>query len=145
MSKIHLHSDKYLEALYDKKLNLVEFYWKHTTEDLTEAEYRMIVSDIVDKVVENVENKQWKAPNWLLDNRDFLFTISPELQQWQAKKIFEPLSKLGCKKSALVMSENFISQFSIEQTVEENDKAKLIIHYFSDLHQANEWLQEEAN
>ncbi|HAS39188.1 MAG TPA: hypothetical protein DCS93_01855 [Microscillaceae bacterium] len=144
MSKIHLHSDKYLEALYDKKLNLVEFYWKNTTEDLTEAEYRMIVSDIVDKVVENVENKQWKAPNWLLDNRDFLFTISPELQQWQAKKIFEPVSKFT-KKAAFVMSEDLVTQFAIEQTYDEHKEAKMLTQYFIDLHQANEWLQEGDN
>ncbi len=142
MSKFHLHSDKYLDAIYDKRLNLVEFYWKPATIDMTEAEYRMIVTDVVDEVIDNVQSGFWKVPNWLLDNRNFLFIISPKLQEWQAKKIFRPLVRIGCKKSALVMSEDVVSQFSIEQTVQEHDQANLVMHYFFDLHQANVWLQE---
>ena len=140
--KQNLHSDKYLDAIYDKKLNLVEFYWKESTKDMTETEYKMVVSDIVDVILEMITHNNQKAPNWLLDNRNFLFTIPPKLQEWQAKEIFEPLMEKGCEKCAVIMSEDFISQFSIEQSFEENQETMLITEFFSDLHQANEWLQE---
>ncbi|OJJ14524.1 hypothetical protein BKI52_42870 [marine bacterium AO1-C] len=142
MNKQNLHSDNYLEAFYDKKLNLVELYWKEPTEDMTEAEYRMIISDISDEIHKIVEQGKQKAPNWLLDNRKFMFTMSPKLQEWQADKIFGPLLELGCRKGAVVMSEDLISQFAIEQTFEENSEARLATQYFGNLEQANVWLQE---
>jgi len=143
MSKFHLHSDEYLEALYDKKLNLVEFYWKETTAEMTEAEYRMIVTDIVDTIGKKNDAGDWSPPNWLLDNRLFFFTMSPKLQEWQARNVFAKAHYTKAQKCAIVMSEDFITQFAIEQTFEEHDFTDFQIKYFIDLQQANEWLQEE--
>lgn len=142
MTKVNLHSGKYLEASYNPQTRLGEFYWKKTTEDMTEAEYRMIMSDILDKFMENLKTKNWSGANWLLDNRQFLFTMPPKLQEWQAKKIFEPLVESGAKKVAVIMSEDWVTQFAIEQTFDEDGETKMLTQYFSDLDQANEWLQE---
>ena len=38
------------------------------------------------------------------------------------------------------MSEEFVSQMSIEQAMEENDDASILTQYFSDIEEAKEWL-----
>ncbi|OJJ14525.1 hypothetical protein BKI52_42875 [marine bacterium AO1-C] len=142
MKKFTLHADKYLEAIYDERLNLVELYWKEATKEMTEAEYRMIVTDIVDLMNRKYQEGVWSSPNWLLDNRDFRFVMSPKLQEWQAKYVFTKTTKTVTQKCAVVMSADFITQFTIEQTFEEHQFTHFRTKYFTDLQQANEWLQE---
>ncbi|OJJ14523.1 hypothetical protein BKI52_42865 [marine bacterium AO1-C] len=142
MYKFHLHTDKYLDAIYDKKLNLVEYYWKKATEEITEAEYRMIVFDITEAVLERVHEGKWRAPNWLLDNRNFLYVMSPKLQRWQAENIFAKINDIGTKKIAVLTSENVVSQMSIEQSFEENNYLNIRTQYFYNHEQATDWLQE---
>ena len=143
MSKFQLYSDRYLEAIYDKRLNLVELYWKKTTEEMTEAEYRMIVYDTIEIIIDKYKQRKWKAPNWLLDNRSFLFALHPKLQKWQAENIFARVNAIGTQKVAVLMSENVTSQVSIEQTFEESQYFHLRTQYFYNHQQATEWLQEK--
>ena len=137
MERHLLHSDKYLDIYYDQGSRFIEYYWKKATEDMTEAEYRMLIMDILDMV----DEKGWRPAYYLLDNRDFLFTLSPKLQEWQKKYPAKKSIELGVKKAAMVMSENFVSQFSIEQTFEDDKEVNALTQYFSDIEEAKEWLQ----
>lgn len=126
MSILTLHSDKYLDVFYESNQKLIEFYWKKATEEMTEAEYRMVMSDLVDEVSDNIGSLK----QLLLDNRDFLFVMSPKLQKWQARKVFKKVTEFGVKKCAIIMSHDFVAQFSIEQTIEEDERTHMITRYF---------------
>lgn len=85
------------------------------------------------------------APHlFFLDNRLNFFVISPELQQWHAKNISTQIAKTlpnpELLKVAIVVSEDFISQLSIEQTLEEHATTGEISRYFEDECEAREWL-----
>ncbi len=136
MEKQTLYSDKYLGAFYDQDLNLIEHYWKKDSEYITEAEYQTIHTNVVATILDN----GWKGKKALLDNRDFLFTISPELQTWQAENIFPKAIANGLEKVAIIMSEELFSQMSIEQTIEEHEEIETITCYFDSISKAKEWL-----
>lgn len=139
MEKQTLHSDKYLDVYYSPDLRLIEYYWKKATEEMSEAEYRMVIWDMLDIV----EGKGWRPEYYLLDNRDFLFTMFPKLQEWQVKYPMERSIKLGAKKAAVIMSEDFVSQVSIEQTFEEGEEGRFILKYFSSTEAGKEWLLDK--
>ena len=98
MGKQTLHSDKYLDAFYDQDLNLIEHFWKKESENITEAEYQAIHVNVADTILTN----GWRSKRALLDNRKFLFTISPELQTWQAETIFPKAIENGLEKVAII-------------------------------------------
>lgn len=136
MGKQTVYSDKYLDAFYDQDFKLIEHYWKKESENITEAEYQTIHTNVVATILDN----GWKGKKALLDNRDFLFTITPELQEWQAKHIFPKAIKQGLEKVAIIMSQELFSQMSIEQTIEEHEEIEVITCYFDDISKAKEWL-----
>ena len=140
MERQTLYSDKYLDVYYNQDLRLIEYYWKEATEDMTEAEYRMILLDLTDEVDEKVKSGAWMLDSFLLDNQNFLFVMSPKLQEWHTRKITSVATTWGAKKVAIVMSEEFASQMSIEQTMEEDKKANSLTRYFDNMEEAKEWL-----
>lgn len=140
MPNLTLYSDRYLDVFYESNQKLIEFYWKKATTEMTEAEYRMVMSDLVDTFVAKSVVKKWQVSHLLLDNRDFLFTMSPKLQEWQANKIFKNVTELGVKKCAIIMSQDFVAQFSIEQTIEEDERTHMITKYFDSVDDARVWL-----
>ncbi|WP_299457699.1 hypothetical protein [uncultured Microscilla sp.] len=142
--QIHtIYSDQYMDTYYNDDLQLIEIYWKDTTENMTEAEYRMLLLDTLDNLEKGIEENSWKCSKILADNRSFLFTMSPRLQEWQAKYVFAKLLGLGLQKSAIIMSQEFISQFSIEQTLEENTNINENNRYFDNIQEAKDWLSLE--
>ena len=94
MERQTLHSDKYLDVYYTVSTKLLEEYWKEETEDMTDATYQVITSDLMGRL----ENEGIVTKRLLLDNRKFLFTMPPKLQDWQKEAVFSRLSGLGAEK-----------------------------------------------
>jgi hypothetical protein len=78
---------------------------------------------------------------FLLDNRNFLFSMSPALQEWSASEV---TSKMFAKnpniRTAVLVSSDFISQLSIEQALEEDAETIQTTKYFEDEQEAREWI-----
>ncbi|OJJ14552.1 hypothetical protein BKI52_43025 [marine bacterium AO1-C] len=77
----------------------------------------------------------------IVDNRDFNFFISPDLQVWTAENIANSAYEI-LEKFCFVMPEEFIANLSIAQLTDEvnqkNEEKKM--HYFSDIAQAKNWV-----
>ncbi|WP_299457701.1 hypothetical protein [uncultured Microscilla sp.] len=142
--KIHtLYSDQYATSYYNPDLLLLETYWKKPTEDMTNANYQMVLLDTLDELERGIQQHGWRFDKMIADNRQFLFIMSPRLQEWQTKYIFNKLLGYGLKKTAIVMSKAFTSQFSIEQTFEESPETNEITKYFDDIQEARNWIVSE--
>lgn len=123
---------------------MLEYYWHKETEQMTSEDFRRTIVEVSTLQ----EGKIFSSLKLLLDNRDFLFGISPDDQEWHAsytepklKAIVEDITSI---KTAYVVSRDFISQLSIEQTAEENVTMDVSdIKYFDSLEKARDWLLDE--
>lgn len=68
--------------------------------------------------------------------------MSPALQEWQndnvGKKVVEALGDYP--KTAFIQSEDFITQLSFEQTMDETDETSGLVRYFDNELDAKSWL-----
>jgi hypothetical protein len=78
----------------------------------------------------------------LVNSKDLHFVISPENQVWMAKEIFTAYAEAGMKKKAFLMPEDFFTQVSMEQHVQEDTTNSFVYGFFDDFDTAKKWLNE---
>lgn len=132
--------NKYFEAYFDKSLGLYELHWLEASQDMTEEEYKTLILQQIQIIKENDLFDVWQYQ--LLDNRFNFFTMPPSLQEWQdehiGKSILEALGDYP--KTAFIQSEDFSSQFSFEQTMDETNETNGMVKYFDNVAEAKSWL-----
>ena len=138
--KVTVLENKYCSIYLDLSLDLFEQYWHSESLHMEEEDYKETHLTMRDHLAENA----YTPHRFFLDNRLNFFVISPELQEWHAKnistKVVESLPNPGLLRVAIIVSEDFISQLSIEQTIEEYTSTNEFTKYFQDEVQAREWL-----
>ncbi len=131
-----LYEDGFMRLFWDKSNALFEVIWFESTNRANDEDYIHWNSELVKRAIKY-------RPKVLLANaKEFYFTINPQMQEWAVKNIFEPYASIGLHKIALVISEDFISQVSIEQFIEEYEGGKITNKYFDDLEKGRAWLLE---
>ena len=140
MITISVYTSKYAEVYYNPDEKLLLMNWKIATEEMTDKEYRQTVSTLNNLLIKENSDKSYQFQKYLLDNRFFLYVIPEETQVWQRDHIFSRLINMGGEKIAIVMSEGYVSQHFIEQTIQESQEINLITQYFHDPVQAQNWL-----
>lgn len=108
--------------------------WKEDSINLEDAEFMAIN----EKYLELIQAHKLTA--FFIDTRKFLYTISPEIQDWVGENILSKLPELGVKRLAFLMSEEFIAQLSIEQTMD-NLGENCQMRYFDNKEEALTWLE----
>jgi len=114
MKKIVIEENKFTSIYYDQTLMLYEQYWHPTTEDMEDKDYQSIQSRMVDFV----KKHQLPILNYYLDNREFYYVMSPEMQDWQIEFIDKKLlaitqtlmDDLSSINIAVITSKEFMSQ-----------------------------------
>ena len=134
---------KYTSMYFDEKNRLFEQYWYEESTHMSEEEYKQIHSSWVQKLIKH----QYNIYRFLLDNRKNGFIMSTKLQRWHDQNITQVvLQNLPAPtkvKSAIVASEDFLSQLAIEQTVKENEEVNSFVYYFSDIREARDWILKQ--
>ncbi|OJJ21521.1 hypothetical protein BKI52_13335 [marine bacterium AO1-C] len=140
MGKATIREGKFCSMYYDEDLDLYEQYWSTDSEDMEDEDYKEIHTYLGDYLIKH----SYTPHNFLLDNRENNFSMSPELQEWQAVnvlgRIAATLPHPERLKIAVLVSEDFISQLSIEQAIEENETTDDTTKYFEEEQAAREWL-----
>ncbi len=130
---MELIQNKFIEVSYNEDKKIMYAKWTKESKDLTGEEFKRINEQYVEFA------EKYDIQSFLLNTEDFLFTISIDLQTWVATQILPQLKEKGVRKGAFIISEELISQLSIEQTMEENPKL-VTVNYFSDEGVAEKWL-----
>jgi hypothetical protein len=112
--------------------------WKKNTERMRIEEYKTCVQKYAEAIA------QLKSPLFLVDTREFLFTIPPKIQEWINEEIFPKNIEDGLRRMAILTSSDFLSQLSVEQTMHENPSLGFASHFFDSEEKALSWLLEEA-
>ena len=85
--------------------------------------------------------REYKPLYIIVDTQNFMFSVIPEIQVWQSNYINPLISEIGVKKIAMLMNDDFITQISIEQTLEENEENNSWeTKFFSNEDEAITWL-----
>lgn len=106
--------------------------YKPTTEYMNKEQYEMELNLLIEHI------NDYRAEGLFSDTRAFLFAITPDLQEWTNQHLFGNIPTI--KKIAVMISPDFITQVSIEQTVEENKTDTIQTRFFADSHKALAWL-----
>lgn len=136
------YEDKYCLVYFDEAEAAYEQCWYSETQNLSDKSFKGIIRNVSSLI----HGEKRKAIKSLLDTRDFLFSILPELQLWHADFVASKMSSYvtnsELNRTAALLSSNFISQLSIKQAMDENKSANNYgaTHYFSYLEKARTWL-----
>ncbi len=127
-----LFENEFISVYRDSRENVVKAVWNGTTENMQDAEFKTCIQAIWSGI------REYKPKGFVGNAKNFLFSIHPSLQQWYGANI-EGVFGNGTNKIAMVMSNNFIEQLSIEQTIEEDKTTGVLTKYFDDESSAIKW------
>lgn len=133
---MEIYKSEYQTINFDESKSILSKSWTPKTEDLEADTF----SAEVNKIAECAEKHQ--AKYIVDDTRDFSFTITIELQDWVDNKVFPRFIAAGLKKYAIIVSKEFISQLSIEQTMEGSTGSQSFeVLYFDNTEEAYRWIE----
>jgi len=132
---MEIFKSKFLTVSYNPKNQILKAVWDPATQQMTDADFR---ENIQEGVWKNIEH--YKPIGFIGDTRQFLFIIAPELQEWYGANISSVFGRYT-KKIAMIMSQDFISQLSVEQTIEEDNQSGFVTKYVSSETEALIWLR----
>ncbi|HAS43236.1 MAG TPA: hypothetical protein DCS93_22340 [Microscillaceae bacterium] len=130
------YKSKYSEVDFDENFQLLTVTWNPNTEDMDSDTFRKELLSKIELV------KHYKPQFHLIDSREFHYVISPDEQIWVSENIFPGYAQNGVRQLAFLVSEDFIAQLSISQSIEEDKTAAFRVKYFSDMVEAKSWLFE---
>lgn len=107
-------------------------YKPQVTAEMLDEEYKEELMEV------NRFCNDHKVRNMISDNREFMFPITPELQEWTNEHIFAKAPYID--RCGLIMSSDFIGQLSIEQAVEEQKNGDFVIRFFASIPEAEAWV-----
>lgn len=133
---MEIYKSEYQTINFDESKSILSKFWTPKTDDLNADTF----SAEVNKIAECAE--KYNAKYILDDTRDFSFTITLDLQSWVDNEVFPRFIAAGLKKYAIIVSKEFISQLSIEQTMEgEKGSQTFEVLYFDNTEEAQRWIE----
>ncbi|WP_448519654.1 hypothetical protein [Rhodoflexus sp.] len=130
-----LYESNQVRIAYDAATNALITRWS-MTEDVTDELYKAEFIRYKNFVLEKRPDKIFA------DGVNSIRTISPELQQWTNELLSEPYREVNLKKMAVLLSKDFYTALSVQQTIEEDINAGYKTLFFEDEAKAFEWLNK---
>jgi len=130
-----IYQSKFLKQIFHPEAQIMEGKWLEAK--ITDKDYRFELQ----KTVET--NQEYRPKGILVDTRLFSLTIIPETQDWTNQTIFSQYIKLGIRKIAFLVPDDFFVYVSIEQTVDEKiARYGIQTQFFDDYDQAKNWVSD---
>jgi len=84
--------------------------------------------------------EKYKPQKQLIDYSNYIFSITPELQQYINNQLMKPAYEAGIRKVAFLISHDLFAQVTIEKTMQKNSEEMFEIKYFDNFKKAKDWL-----
>ncbi len=127
------YKSNYLTITYDSLL--MELDWTEKTFDMSSDDYKSEMLEYVKAL------KEYRPEQVLINAQKAGYIISPELQEWANENVIKVAISCGLKRTAILVSKDYISQLSIEQTFDEDTQQVVKRRFFDDRNAAIAWLQ----
>lgn len=109
--------------------------WYEETINMGHNEYRKDLESFI----KSLDNR--KIPSrWLIDLRNFNYVMSPEMQEWHNKHVFQKIFTGQKFYFAIINNGDFVNDLAVNQTFDEAGNLILISKSFSEEALAYEWL-----
>lgn len=131
-----LYTSKFQEVSFDDETLLLYANFFPATAEYTDESYKEDFLQFKEKII-NLNIKRIKYS--FADMRNFFFTVTPALQEWHNKHIFEFAVATGTEKLGILLMEDIFAAVSIEQTIEEEVRP-FETRFFKDEQSALNWL-----
>lgn len=128
-----LCENKYYVVQFEGGKQWISGYWKDGTENMTEKDLRSTVEMVVEQIMKH------KPKCFSSDDRKRAYVYSLATQEWVAQRYAEACIKVGLNKFGLILPEDFISQLSTEQTVDEAGSLPFELRYFDNTSDMVQW------
>ena len=127
--------NKFMSIYYHLKWKVpfIELVWTEQTKNMSVPEYKECVNKYLELML------TYKPAQVLIETKLFLFSISPEIQEWIIESITPKTLEAGLTRMALIITEDFFSQLSVEQTME-NPAPNFDVRYFDSRDKALDWI-----
>ncbi|WP_045113132.1 hypothetical protein [Microscilla marina] len=129
-----IYESQFIQIEFFKQSNSSLVTWSSKSIDMDESIYKTEMMNYLQATLKA------KPDRSIIDTRLLNFPISPELQAWTNEAFFPPLLSIGLTKAAFLVSTEFVTQLSIEQTVEDAEDNPFTTRYFDNLEEAKSWL-----
>ncbi|WP_020530849.1 hypothetical protein [Flexithrix dorotheae] len=129
---------KFVDYNIDGKNAILYYQWKKESETMAEDDYKLTMAFLLNQV------KEYDLKHVIANQVDKKFTIGLSIQDWVAN-IIRVVSDFGVVKIAIIESQEFIAQLSLEQLVEASKKMqhKATVLFFKTKKEAYQWVLEE--
>ncbi len=127
-----LFENEFIAIYWDSTLSIVKATWTKKTNMMQDDDFKVCIQAIWKSVA------AYKPTGFVGDTRNFMFSIHPSIQKWYGTNVVGIFGS-GTNKIGMIMSEHFIEQLSIEQTIEEDIATGVITQYFDNEQSAIKW------
>lgn len=131
---MELYKDEFVTYSLSHEGKVLAQDWTPATAQLEDDNFQHLMTTLVGLV------ERHKPQGLLVNTQQFQYLLTPSMQTWSAEHVLAKHSQNGVKKMALIVSQEMITQLSIEQTLEENTALGFANRYFSDIAEAEAWL-----
>lgn len=135
-----VYESHYLSLILHEKENVMESRW-HYSDQMSVETYKKEILHQAEYI------RKHGVKGVLIDTSNFLFTITPELQEWTASHIIPLVATSNVRKNAFLTSPDLFTQLSIEQTMDEvaDEDSPIKAQYFSqhEPEKAIAWLAQD--
>jgi len=129
-----VYKSNYQEIYYLKKDAELYFQWMPLTLQMEDKDYQQEVLQSLKYL------KKYKPQKTLINLKQFAYTIDPDMQDWVKKHFLDMMVQQNLTNvSALVVSDDFFAQKSIEQSYEDTVQENYS-RYFDSEAEAKDWL-----
>lgn len=132
-----LFKNEYLLIGQKENDDILYTYWT-TQAEMEDSEYRKVLSTYLEWV------RKIKPSKVIIEAQKSSYTVPLETQEWLNLFIYLPAIEAGVKRLAYVVSEDFLTQLSLELIVEDSDMANFDDafqqKFFSSEEEAYQWL-----
>jgi len=136
---MNITKNKLANYFYNSENKTLYWHWFAETGDVSWEVMR-------EEMIEYVEAaEQCKAPYHLIDERKQNFMFVPEMQIWIDKNISTRTIVSGCKKFALIKSQNIFIEVAAQQIFDEKNSNKIEMQMFDNIVDAENWLKKFDN
>ncbi len=119
-----VYKSKYFTIWLDTDSNIISYLFNEETANMSKVEYIDDLEEFI-KIV-----RKYQAKRVFGEMVDFKFTITPDIQEWIDQNLFKVYREVNFEKIAIMLSKDFFSQLSIQQTLEGRTEASFQTKYF---------------
>jgi hypothetical protein len=130
MNKIY--ETEFVTAYWDATNKIIKTLWE-TPPIMAEDDYRKEITRYFEAI------KEYLPAFSLINAQNAQYNVRPDTQTWMVENLFPIYVQIKLKKMAIIVSKDFITQLSLEQTIEEADNSIFQTSYFDNEDDALNW------